>query len=131
MQRRDVSWKVNFAWTRMEEESGTEMVNFLRTLQQNKIYMYVSNTHCQHAARHITTWKEYYRDNKSGELKYQFHQLDYILCKLNHKIAIKDSKAFNGIIPNSDHSILISQFRIERKFFPEGYHLIINLILRN
>ncbi|XP_060758794.1 craniofacial development protein 2-like [Neoarius graeffei] len=79
-----------------------------------------TNTAFKHPARHRTSWVGHIATPKrtadSKSTIAVFNQIDFVLCKLNCKPLLKDSRIYGGTDLNSDHKPVVTRIRMENAY---------------
>ena len=88
-------------------QNGQELINFC---EMNSLF--ICNTAFKHPARHITTWTNQ-RKGASGEMKFIYNQIDYILVHQNQKHELINARSFGGSETESDHKIVRMEMNIK------------------
>jgi len=78
--------------------------------------LFLCNTAFQHHARHRTTWTGWRKDSASGNSVPVYNQIDYILCRQQHKGLLTDSRSYNGCTAFSDHRLVVARIRPPRLY---------------
>ena len=70
---------------------------------------------CSNTLLNTTTWTGY-RKNNNNDITKIYKQIDYVICKYNHRAIINNSKAYGGTELNSDHKIVICKINFKKMY---------------
>ncbi|GFS08742.1 craniofacial development protein 2-like [Elysia marginata] len=90
-------------------ENGDKLIEFC---EQNKLF--ISNTAFKKAARHRATWIGCRKDKDNNTTIHIYNQIDFIICKQQHKHLINNAQSFGGTIISSDHKLVKTTIDISK-----------------
>jgi len=91
--------------------NGEALLNFISAHG-----LFATNTAFKHPCRHRTTWTGHIADPKADSKATIpiYNQIDFILCKLNSKPLLRDSRSYGGADVNSDHKPVVTRLSMDK-----------------